>query len=259
MLFLRDSVLNRVTVVMIWLVIRLQHSTVSGISAPICRMSSFFFQLDNSKQISAPLPSVITSFIRAIGSFTQTPGRIICELTNTTYMGINYPFPKQVLSYFYRPHSKEMGESTVFTGVCLSTFLGAGYPHLAYIPPSFLMRGTPIPGQVLGPWGTPNWNSTAWLSQEVSNIDYLSVERCRQLSQLDVTDQPMKYLNLFGCSEIHRVQVESEHLIGINLGHCPKVRLFTELAMRRMVSLLRSRRRTFLLESVFSDITSTVE
>ena len=60
------------------------------------------------------------------------------------------------------------------------------------------------------------------------NIDYLSVERCRQLSQLDVTDQPMKYLNLFGCSEIHRVQVESEHLIGVNLGHCPKVRLFID-------------------------------
>ena len=60
------------------------------------------------------------------------------------------------------------------------------------------------------------------------NIDYLSVERCRQLSHLDVTDQPMKYLNLFGCSEIHRVQVESENLIGVNLGHCPKVRLFID-------------------------------
>ena len=60
------------------------------------------------------------------------------------------------------------------------------------------------------------------------NIAHLNLERCTNLTSVAVTAQPMKYLNLFGCDEIHRVDLQCPQLIGLNLGHCPNVRLYID-------------------------------
>lgn len=54
-------------------------------------------------------------------------------------------------------------------------------------------------------------------------IDHLNLERCRSLTNVSVQVPPLKYLNLFGCKDVHRVELECERPIGVNLGFCPNV------------------------------------
>jgi len=57
------------------------------------------------------------------------------------------------------------------------------------------------------------------------NIAHLNLEMCTSLTSVKVSASPMKYLNLFGCAQMHRVDLRCPELIGLNLGHCPEVRL----------------------------------
>ena len=58
-----------------------------------------------------------------------------------------------------------------------------------------------------------------------SNIAHLNLEKCTSLTQVNIKGegQIMKYLNLFGCRDLLLVDLHCPELIGLNLGHCPKV------------------------------------
>ena len=57
------------------------------------------------------------------------------------------------------------------------------------------------------------------------NIAHLNLEKCRNITQVGVEALPLKFLNLFGCRDVHRLELDCPQLLAINLGQCPNVRL----------------------------------
>ncbi|KAK0058387.1 F-box/LRR-repeat protein 15 [Biomphalaria pfeifferi] len=62
------------------------------------------------------------------------------------------------------------------------------------------------------------------------NISHLNLEKCRTITKartpVSLEAQPLKFLNMFGCRDIHRLQLDCPQLLAINLGQCPNVRLY---------------------------------
>lgn len=60
------------------------------------------------------------------------------------------------------------------------------------------------------------------------NIVHLSVEKCDTINQVCVpaAATQLRYLNLFGCHGLRRVAIDCMGILAVNLGQCPKVRLF---------------------------------
>ena len=58
------------------------------------------------------------------------------------------------------------------------------------------------------------------------NVAHLNLEKCREISNINITAQPLKYLNLFDCSTIQRLYLNCPELTAVNLGHCCNLRLF---------------------------------
>ena len=59
-----------------------------------------------------------------------------------------------------------------------------------------------------------------------SNIDHLNLEKCVNLTKVNIQAPPMRYLNLYGCRDIISVDLDCPKLVALNLGQCPEVRLF---------------------------------
>ncbi|XP_045182423.2 F-box/LRR-repeat protein 7-like [Mercenaria mercenaria] len=58
------------------------------------------------------------------------------------------------------------------------------------------------------------------------NVAHLNLEKCREISHVNISTKPLKFLNLFDCTTIKRLNLNCPELTAINLGHCPNVRLF---------------------------------
>ncbi|XP_070577501.1 uncharacterized protein [Ptychodera flava] len=60
------------------------------------------------------------------------------------------------------------------------------------------------------------------------NIAHLNLEKCSALTKVRIpmTANLMRYLNLFGCKDMLRVDLHCRDLLALNLGECPNVRLF---------------------------------
>ncbi|KAH3826862.1 uncharacterized protein LOC127831037 [Dreissena polymorpha] len=58
------------------------------------------------------------------------------------------------------------------------------------------------------------------------NIAHLNLEKCRELSNVNIFAQPLKFLNLFGCASISKLNLDCPQLVAVNLGQCSNVRLF---------------------------------
>lgn len=59
------------------------------------------------------------------------------------------------------------------------------------------------------------------------NISYLNLEKCREISKVAIHAPPMKFLNMFGCTDISRLDLNNcPQLLAVNLGQCPNIRLF---------------------------------
>ncbi|XP_077998537.1 uncharacterized protein LOC144451533 [Glandiceps talaboti] len=76
------------------------------------------------------------------------------------------------------------------------------------------------------------------------NIAHLNLEKCSTLTKLRIpmTANLMRYLNLFDCQNILRVDLDCHEVLAINIGECPNVRLFLggverNLAMSSLNSL----------------------
>ncbi|XP_006821249.1 uncharacterized protein LOC102808468 [Saccoglossus kowalevskii] len=60
------------------------------------------------------------------------------------------------------------------------------------------------------------------------NITHLNLERCSTLTKIRIPMAAtlMRYINLFGCHNMLRVEIDCHELLAINLGDCPSVRLY---------------------------------
>ncbi|XP_072164846.1 uncharacterized protein [Diadema setosum] len=54
------------------------------------------------------------------------------------------------------------------------------------------------------------------------NIAHLSLEKCRTIKTVSIPEQAslLRYLNLFGCSQLQHVTVDSECVLALNVGQC---------------------------------------
>ncbi|XP_014788311.1 uncharacterized protein LOC106882227 [Octopus bimaculoides] len=60
-----------------------------------------------------------------------------------------------------------------------------------------------------------------------SNIAHLNLEKCRNLEKVAIQQCLLRYLNMFGCSQLQQLYLDCPELLALNLGECAEsIRLF---------------------------------